>query len=90
METEKWNELQACSKMAEVKRSDYLLILSLMQIYIRKEANGDVVLSMRSQQQSSWDKMWSALDNLDTVDFLTPEERRQELSVRDPFEGINL
>ncbi|HHF4335561.1 antitoxin [Haemophilus influenzae] len=60
------------------------------QIYIRKEANGDVVLSMRSQQQSSWNKMWSALDNLDTVDFLTPEERRQELSAQDPFEGINL
>ncbi|WP_233127061.1 hypothetical protein [Rodentibacter sp. Ppn85] len=45
---------------------------------------------MRAQQQSSWDKMWSALDNLDTVDFLTPEERLQELSARDPFEGINL
>lgn len=42
------------------------------QIYIRKEANGDVVLSMHAQQQSSWDKMWSALDKLDGCDFLNP------------------
>lgn len=32
------------------------------QIYFRKEANGDVVLSMRSKQQASWDKMWMALE----------------------------
>nr|WP_077550783.1 hypothetical protein [Rodentibacter genomosp. 2] len=49
------------------------------QIYIRKEANGDIVLSMHSQQQSSWDKMWVALDKLDGCDFLTPEERYYDI-----------
>ncbi|OOF52311.1 antitoxin [Rodentibacter trehalosifermentans] len=60
------------------------------KVYVRKEANGDVVLSLRSRQQTSWDKMWIALDNMEASDFLTPEERHQDISSRDPFEGISL
>lgn len=60
------------------------------KVYVRKEANGDVVLSVRSKQQSSWDKMWVALDEIDESDFLTQEERRQDVSSRDPFDGITL
>lgn len=63
------------------------------KIYVRKEPNGDVVLSMRSKQQASWDKMWAALDSLDQTnshDFLTSEERSQEVFSRDIFDGIPL
>ena len=35
------------------------------------------MLSLCSKQQTSWDKMWAALEEIDDCDFLTPEERRQ-------------
>lgn len=60
------------------------------KIYIRKEANGDVVLSTRSVQQSSWEKMWETLNSLNETDFLTSEERCQDTEVRDIFSGINV
>lgn len=60
------------------------------KVYVRKEANGDVVLSMRSKQQTSWDKMWAALDEINGIDFLTQEDRHQEMLARDPFDGIAL
>ena len=63
------------------------------KISIRKEPNGNVVLSMRSKQQASWDKMCAALDSLDKMnshDFLTSEERSQEVFSRDIFDGIPL
>ncbi|WP_228550026.1 antitoxin [Rodentibacter haemolyticus] len=56
--------------------------------YVRKEANGDVVLPVRSKRQSSWDKMWEALDEINESDFLTQEERRQDVSSQDPFDRI--
>ena len=65
----------------------------MIRVLVRKEPNGDVVLSMRSKQQASWDKMWAALDSLDQTnshDFLTSEERNQEVFSRDIFDGIPL
>lgn len=61
------------------------------QVYVRKEKNGDIVLSTRPSKKTSWDNLFIALEKLeDCDDFLTPETRNQGAHNRDPFEGADL
>lgn len=59
----------------------------MKKVYVYKQVDSDVVLSTYSKQ-IVWDKVWATLDEIDDSDFLTPEERHQEMSFCDPFEGI--
>jgi antitoxin VapB len=56
------------------------------EVYIRREpATGDVILSTKPR---SFDRFFAALAQAETPgDFLSPGERRQEETERDPFEG---
>jgi antitoxin VapB len=56
------------------------------EVYIRRDpTTGDVILSAKSR---SFDRFFAALAKAETPDdFLSPGERRQEGTERDPFEG---
>ena len=56
------------------------------EVYIRRDpAPGDVVLSIKPR---SFGRFFAALAKAETPDdFLSPVERRQEGTERDPFEG---
>ena len=56
------------------------------EVSIRRDpATGDVVLSKRHR---SWDAFFALLEKTEVpADFLTPEDRDLDFSVRDPFEG---
>lgn len=61
------------------------------QVYIRKEQNGDIVLSLTSSREASWQrlrlfKLLPKIKNCD--DFLSKEERNQTITTRYPFPGI--
>ena len=56
------------------------------EVYIRRDpATGDVILSTKPR---SFDRFFALLANAETPDdFLSPSERQQEGTERDPFEG---
>ena len=56
------------------------------EVSIRRDpTTGDVVLSKRHK---SWDAFIALAKKTEVpADFLTPEDRDQDFSVRDPFEG---
>jgi antitoxin VapB len=56
------------------------------EVYIRRDpATGDVILSTKPR---SFDRFFAALARAEIPDdFLSPGERRQEETDRDPFEG---
>ena len=56
------------------------------EVFIKRDSvTGDVVLSKR---RKSWDELFELLKKADVpADFLTPEDRQQGTSNRDPFEG---
>ena len=59
------------------------------QVFVFKEANGDITLSTRSRAQQNWQKVFELLPTIQCDDgFLSPEERKQETATRDPFEGF--
>lgn len=59
------------------------------QVYVFKEANGDVTLSTRSRSQQNWQKVFELLPMLECDEhFLSEEERNQGIATRDPFEGF--
>ncbi|HHE3463245.1 antitoxin [Pasteurella multocida] len=59
------------------------------QVYVRKEQNGDIVLSLTSSKEASWKQLFKLLPEIkDCDDFLSQEERNQTMAVRDPFSEI--
>lgn len=58
------------------------------QVYVFKEANGDITLSTKPRTQQNWQQLLSLLPEIQAHDFLTPEDRQQPNETRDPFEGF--
>ncbi len=59
------------------------------QVYVFKEANGDITLSTRSRNQQNWQKVFELLPMLECDEqFLSEQDRKQEIATRDPFEGF--
>ncbi|HDR1435575.1 TPA: AbrB/MazE/SpoVT family DNA-binding domain-containing protein [Pasteurella multocida] len=59
------------------------------QVYVRKEQNGDIVLSLTSSKEASWKHLFELLPKIKGCDnFLSQEERNQTTAVRDPFSWV--
>ncbi|CDG16281.1 antitoxin [Xenorhabdus doucetiae] len=57
-------------------------------VYIRKNENGDVILS-KNKSTDNWDSFLNMLHTLSVPDdFLNINERNQEITQRDPFGDI--
>ncbi|TYA20932.1 antitoxin [Aggregatibacter actinomycetemcomitans] len=55
------------------------------QVYIRKEQNGDIVLSLTSSREASWQRLFKLLPKIKNCDdFLSKEERNQTITTRFP------
>jgi antitoxin VapB len=55
-------------------------------VYIRREENGDVVLSTRPAKPDNWEVLLNMLRNNPVPDdFLDAEDRQQGVADRDPF-----
>ncbi|MCU6193736.1 antitoxin [Enterobacter sichuanensis] len=57
-------------------------------VYIRRDEEGNVVLTAQPGQKKSWDNFFRMLANTDVPDsFLSKEERNQSVTTRDPLDG---
>ena len=60
------------------------------KVYVRRNADGDIVLSKHSMQQQNWLKLLSLLPKIQLDnDFLSEKERNQDTVQRDPFDWVN-
>lgn len=60
-------------------------------VYIRRDEEGNVVLSAEPVQEKSWDEFFRLLENITVPDsFLSPEERNQSITKRDPLDGVQV
>lgn len=60
-------------------------------VYIRRDEEGNVVLAAEPAQEKSWDEFFRLLENLTVPDsFLSPEERNQSITKRDPLDGVQV
>ena len=58
-------------------------------VYIRRDEQGNVVLTAKSAQVKSWDNFFRLLENTTVPDsFLSQEERNQGMTKRDPLDGV--
>lgn len=58
-------------------------------VYIRQEENGDLVISKHQSRQDNWDQLFGMLESTHfPSDFLDAAERKQDVSTRDPFGGV--
>ncbi|MHA0866309.1 antitoxin [Enterobacter wuhouensis] len=58
-------------------------------VYIRRDDEGNVVLTAKSTQVKSWDDFFRLLENTNVPEsFLSPEERNQSITKRDPLDGV--
>jgi antitoxin VapB len=57
------------------------------EVFIRRDpANGDLILSRKPE---SWSDFFLALKEADVPDdFLSPQDRKQDTSTRDPLDGV--
>lgn len=56
-------------------------------VYIRRDEEGNVVLTAQPVQTKSWDNFFRMLANTDVPDsFLSKEERNQSVTTRDPLD----
>ncbi|SFN35667.1 antitoxin [Xenorhabdus japonica] len=59
------------------------------RVYISQDTNGDVILSKNKSKRDDWDLFFNMLNNFSVPnDFLDTNERNQDITERDPFEGI--
>ncbi|CAM3412881.1 AbrB/MazE/SpoVT family DNA-binding domain-containing protein [Xenorhabdus nematophila] len=59
------------------------------QVYIRKNENGDVILSKNRPSTDNWDNFFNMLSAVSVPDnFLDANDRNQDDTERDPFEGV--
>lgn len=57
------------------------------QVYVSKQENGDIILSLKSQNEQKWQKLFELLPSLNCDNtFLDIKERNQAFEQRDPFE----
>ncbi|WP_165466435.1 antitoxin [Enterobacter cloacae] len=57
-------------------------------VYIRRDDEGNVVLTAKTVQAKSWDNFLRMLADTDVPDtFLSKEERNQSVTTRDPLDG---
>lgn len=60
-------------------------------VYIRRDEEGNVVLAAEPAQKKSWDEFFRLLENITVPDsFLSPEERNQSITKRDPLDGVQV
>jgi len=60
-------------------------------VWIRRDEEGNVVLAAKPAQQKSWDEFFRMLENTTVPDsFLSPEERNQSITKRDPLGGVQV
>ncbi|WP_391488722.1 antitoxin [Leclercia tamurae] len=58
-------------------------------VWIRRDEEGNVVLTAKPAQKKTWDEFFRMLENTTVPDsFLSPEERNQSMSKRDPLDGV--
>ncbi|NIF38555.1 AbrB/MazE/SpoVT family DNA-binding domain-containing protein [Enterobacter sp. Tr-810] len=58
-------------------------------VYIRRDEQGNVVLTAKIAQEKSWDNFFRLLENTTVPDsFLSREERNQGITKRDPLDGV--
>ncbi|MBL5906164.1 antitoxin [Serratia fonticola] len=56
------------------------------QVYIRRDEQGNVILSKHPMKLDSWQPLLTMLQNVAVpADFLTADDRQQGVSERDPF-----
>lgn len=56
------------------------------QVYIRRDEQGNVILSTQPMKPDSWQPLLTMLQRVAVPDdFLTAEERQQGIAERDPF-----
>lgn len=56
------------------------------QVYIRRDEQGNVILSAQPMKPDSWQPLLTMLQRVAVPDdFLTAEERQQGIAERDPF-----
>lgn len=60
-------------------------------VWIRRDEEGNVVLTAKPTQKKTWDEFFRMLENTTVPDsFLSPEERNQTMSKRDPLDGVQV
>lgn len=60
------------------------------RVYIRKDENGDVIISKNKFSQDNWNQFFSLLKHTPVPkNFLDEDDRNQGVPDRDPFEGID-
>ena len=60
-------------------------------VWIRRDEAGNVVLATKPPQEKSWDEFFMMLENTTVPDsFLSPEERNQSITKRDPMDGVQI
>ncbi len=58
-------------------------------VYIRRDDEGNVVLTARSERVKTWDNFFRLLENTNVPEsFLSKEERNQSVTQRDPLDGV--
>ena len=58
-------------------------------VYIRRDEEGNVVLTPKASQVKSWDTFFRLLEKTNVPDsFLSKEERNQSVTKRDPLDGV--
>lgn len=59
------------------------------QVYIRRDAEGNVILSRQPAKPDNWDNVLKLIKKANIPDsFLNKEDRNQGIADRDPFAGI--
>ncbi|HDL6964091.1 TPA: AbrB/MazE/SpoVT family DNA-binding domain-containing protein [Yersinia enterocolitica] len=59
------------------------------KVYIRRDENGNVILSRQPAKPDSWDHLLQLINKTRVpADFLSTDERQQGTAGRDPFDGI--
>ncbi|WP_174848988.1 antitoxin [Yersinia artesiana] len=59
------------------------------KVYIRRDENGNVILSKQPAKPDNWDHLLQLINKTRVpTDFLSIDERQQGTASRDPFDGI--
>lgn len=60
-------------------------------VWIRRDEAGNVVLTAKPAGEKSWDEFFRMLENTTVpASFLTPEDRNQSMTKRDPLDGVQV
>lgn len=60
-------------------------------VFISRDEAGNVVLRAKPVQEKSWDNFFRMLEKTTVPEsFLSPEERNQSMTKRDPLDGVQI